>query len=305
MVIDTDTASDDAVALVMALTHPDVEVLAITVVVGNVSLEQGLANAAYTRDLCGAQHVPIHAGAAQPLVREHVSAQNVHGADGMGDIGLALPAATPEAEPAAQALVRLAHEHPGELVLVALGPLTNLAEALRLDPSIATAYQRVVIMGGTGDHSGNITPAAEFNVYVDPEAADEVFRSGMPIEMVGWDVSRNDAALAPADIEHLATLGEKGAFCAGIQRQLLRFCHEVTQIEGIDLPDPVTTAIAIDPTIATETIRTHVAVETQGELTRGMTVVDRLGLLGQPPNATIVVRADRGRFLEMLHGCCA
>jgi purine nucleosidase len=300
LLIDTDTASDDAVALVLALTDPRVDVLAITVVAGNVTLHQGVDNAVYTRGLCGAT-VPVYAGADRPLERELVTAQNVHGADGMGDIGLPLAGGQAEPDDAVDVIVELAHRHAGELTLVALGPLTNLALALRRDPAIATLFDRVVIMGGTADHSGNITPAAEFNVYVDPEAADVVFRSGMPIEMVGWDVSRTDAALSRADVEALASSGPLGEFCAGIQRQLLEFCREVTKIDGIDLPDPVTMAIAIDPSIATEVVHVHVAVETTGELTRGMTVVDQLGLLGQEPNTRVVLRADRDRFLAMLH----
>lgn len=303
LLIDTDTASDDAVALVMALSDPSVDIQAVTVVAGNVSLQQAVANALYTRDLCGST-TAVYAGADRPLHRDLVTAQNVHGADGMGDIGLPLSGRLPEAGDAAEVIVDLARRHAGELTLVALGPLTNLALALQRDSSIATLFDRVVIMGGTGDHSGNITPAAEFNVYVDPEAADIVFRSGMPIEMVGWDVSRSFATLSPTELDHLATLGPKGQFCSGIQRQLLEFCRIVTKIDGIDLPDPITMAVAIDPMIATETLWTHVGVETSGTLTRGMTVVDQLGLLGQEPNARVVRHADRERFMRLLQNAC-
>jgi len=236
MLIDTDTASDDAVALVLALTDPDVDVIAVTVVAGNVTAAQGARNAVYTRDLCGTR-VPVYLGAEQPLERPLVTAQNVHGQDGMGDIGLPLETCVPDSGDAVDKIVELAHSHPGELTLVALGPLTNIAQALRRDPSIATLFDRVVIMGGTADHSGNITPVAEFNIYVDPEAADIVFRSGLPIEMVGWDVSRRDATLSEDELDELAGLGPLGEFCAGIQRQLLNFCRTVTKIDGIDLPD--------------------------------------------------------------------
>lgn len=303
LLVDTDTASDDAVALVLAFTDPRVDVQAVTVVAGNVSLQQGVANALYTRELCTAT-TAVYTGAERPLQRDLVTAQNVHGTDGMGDIGLPLSGRVPDAGDAVEVIIELAHRHAGELTLVALGPLTNLALALQRDPSIATLFDRVVIMGGTGDHSGNITPAAEFNIYVDPEAADVVFGSGMPIEMVGWDVSRNFATMSGAELDHLAALGPIGEFCAGIQRQLLEFCRTVTKIDGIDLPDPITMAVAIDPTIATETLSTHVAVETTGTLTRGMTVVDRLGLLGHEPNARVVLRADRERFIRLLQDAC-
>src|SRR5215210_2404438 len=158
-VIDTDTASDDAVALVLALTEPSISVEAITVVAGNVPLDRALQNALYTRELCGST-APVHAGAGEPVHDQGpVTAENVHGQDGMGDVGLPLTGREPDEGHAVDVLVELAHRYPGELTLVTLGPLTNVALALRKDRSIAQLYQRVVVMGGTGDHSGNITPA--------------------------------------------------------------------------------------------------------------------------------------------------
>jgi len=304
-VIDTDTASDDAVALVLALTEPSISVEAITVVAGNVPLDRGLQAALYTRELCGST-APVYAGAGEP-VHDHgpVTAENVHGEDGMGDVGLPLTGREPDEGDAVDVLVELAHRYPGELTLVTLGPLTNVALALRKDPSIARLYQRVVVMGGTGDHSGNITPAAEFNIHVDPEAAAEVFASGMALEMVGWDVSRDHAVLSPSDLDALRGTGRLGAFCTDIQAQLLKFCRDVTHIDGVDLPDPVTMAYAIDPTIATRTRRAYVAVETAGTLTRGMTVVDALGLTGNDPNTLVVDGADHDRFVAMLHAAGA
>ncbi len=304
-VIDTDTASDDAVALVLALTDPSVIVEAITVVAGNVPLDRAVQNALYTRELCGST-APVYVGAGLPVHgRELFTAENVHGEDGMGDIGLPLTGRSPDEGDAVDVLVELAHRHPGELTLVTLGPLTNVALALRKDPSIAQLYERVVVMGGTGDHSGNITPAAEFNIYVDPEAAAEVFASGMALEMVGWDVSRDHAVLDPADMDAVRATGRLGAFCMDIQTQLLQFCRDVTNIDGIDLPDPVTVAYAIDPSIATRTRRAFVTVETDGTHTRGMTVVDALGLTGKEPNTLVVDAADHERFVAMLHAAGA
>lgn len=304
LIIDTDTASDDAVALVLALTDPRVEVLATTVVSGNVPLELGVQNALFTTELCGAT-VPVHAGADRPLVREHVFAHEVHGRDGMGDVGLPLTGRTPAAGHAVDVIIDLVRRHPGEITLVTLGPLTNLALALRKAPDIASLLDRVVMMAGTGDHSGNVRPAAEFNVYVDPDAADIVLTSGLPLEMVGWDVSRNDATVTLEENAALAELGPLGEFCAKIQRQLIEFCREVTQIEGYDLPDPVTMAYAIDPSIATRTLDAYVRVETTGTHTLGMTVVDHLGVLGKEPNTKVVLAADRERFHAMLTAACA
>jgi purine nucleosidase len=127
----------------------------------------------------------------------------------------------------------------------------------------------------------------------------------MPLEMVGWDVSRNDATLTPADAEQLAALGPRGEFCAAIQRRLVEFCRTVTQLDGFDLPDPVTVAVAIDPAVATEVVHRPVAVETTGTQTAGMTVVDHLGVTGRPANVQVVLAADRERFLAMLHRACA
>ncbi|WP_291799518.1 nucleoside hydrolase [Cellulomonas sp.] len=303
MIIDTDTASDDAVALVLALRDDRVDVRAITVVSGNVPVAMGVQNALYTRELCRSR-VPVHAGADRPLLRHHTFAHDVHGADGMGDIGLPLSGREPDPGHAIDVIIDLARRRPGELTLVTLGPLTNIALALRKAPDIAGLFRRVVMMAGTGDGTGNVTPTAEFNIYVDPEAADIVFRSGMPLEMVGWDVSRNDAALSPADAAELASVGPLGEFCVDIQRQLVEFCRSVTHIDGFDLPDPVTMAVAIDPTIAVRVDHRHVSIETTGAHTTGMTVVDNLGVTGRAPDVHVVRSVDRDRFIGLLHAAC-
>lgn len=303
MVIDTDTASDDAVALVLALTDPRVDVRAVTVVSGNVPMEMGVQNALYTVELCGSD-VPVHAGADRPLVRDHVFAHEVHGGDGMGDSGLDLQGRTAAEGHGVDVLIDLARRHPGELTLVTLGPLTNLALALRKAPDIAGLYKKVVMMIGAADGLGNVTPAAEFNVHVDPEAADIVFRSGMPLVMVGWDVSRKDATLTRADSDALTARGPLGEFAMTIQRQLWEFCREVTKVDGIDMPDPITMAVAIEPEIAIEGYDRYVVVETKGRHTAGLTLVDHLGVTGKEPNVHVVLHADRDRFLEMLHSAC-
>lgn len=304
MVIDTDTASDDALALILALTNERVDVRAITVVSGNVPLEMGVQNALYTTELCGS-HAPVYAGAGRPLLRDHVFAHDVHGADGMGDIGLKLGGREAADGHGVDVLIDLARKHPGELTLVTMGPLTNLALALRKAPDIATLYKRVVMMIGAADGLGNVTPAAEFNVHVDPEAADIVFRSGMPLEMVGWDVSRRDAVLSRADSEALSAQGPLGEFAMSIQRQLWVFCQEISQDEGIDMPDPLAMAIAIDPDVAVEVSDRFVVVETRGTHTSGATLVDHLSVTGNDPNTCVVVRADHARFMAMLHEACA
>ncbi len=297
--IDTDTASDDAVALVMALRHPEVDVVGITVVAGNVGLEQGVQNALYTVELCGAD-VPVHAGAGRPLTWPLETAQNVHGQDGMGDIGLPLTGRVPASRDAVGEIIRLARKHAGDLTVVTLGPLTNLALAVRTAPDIVERIARVVVMGGTGQGPGNVTPVAEFNIWVDPEAADIVFTSGLPVEMVGWDISYTYATISAEESDAIAAAGPLGEFCTGIQKVLLEFCANVTHLQGYDLPDPITMAVALEPGLATKVVDRYVRVETGAGLCRGQTVVDHLGVTGQPSNTKVVLESSHERFLELL-----
>src|ERR1700712_1278837 len=199
--IDTDTASDDAVAILMALAAPDVHVAALTVVAGNVSLEQGARNALYTCEIAGAE-VPVHLGAATPLPRRHLHAHWFHGHDGLGDRNFPAPSRAPEREHAVDALIRIAAQEPG-LTLVTLGPLTNIALALAREPAFARNVGRCVVMGGAPACEGNVTAAAEYNIWVDPEAARRVFRSELPLEMIGWHVSRGPSVLTDAECEDL------------------------------------------------------------------------------------------------------
>jgi purine nucleosidase len=297
--IDTDTASDDAVALLMALRHPDVSVEAITVVAGNVPLDLALQNALYTRDLVGS-NVPVYAGAPLPRSGPQQLAHHVHGADGMGDIGLELHGRDATPGDAAEVLVEAIRARPGELMLVTLGPLTNVARAFELAPDIVTKLRSLVMMGGTSDAVGNVSPVAEFNIWADPESAALVFYSGAPITMVGWDISRKYAVFAPDDAAELRALGPLGEFSVDIQRTLVEFALEHTRLAGFDLPDPIAMAVALDPDVATDVRRVHVAVERRGELTRGQTVVDHDSRFGDA-NADVVFAASRERFIELLH----
>jgi len=298
-VIDTDTASDDAVALVMALQHPDVCVEAITVVAGNVPLDLGVQNALYTVERC-AKNVAVHAGIAKPLLRPLETAQFCHGEDGMGDIGLPLRGREPTAGHAVSVLIDTIRQFPGEITLVTLGPLTNVATALVLDPEIAELVKRCVVMGGIGYGYGNIVPAAEYNIWVDPEAARIVFHSGMPLTLVGWDVSHHHATFTEEEADELRDGSSLAAFCVDIQRALRRFGIEYLKQEGFDLPDPIAMAVALDPDVATRSTHRFVDVETKSELTRGATIVDHLRVTEFEPNARIVLEASRERFLELL-----
>ncbi len=284
--IDTDTASDDAVALIMALRSPHVSVLAITTVAGNVAVQQAARNALYAAELCGA-NVPVFLGAEKPLQREHQSARWFHGRDGLGDHGYPAPRRAPEKQHAVDAIVATIEANPG-LVLVTLGPLTNVALALQRKPDIATKVSRCVIMGGAPCCEGNVTPAAEYNIWCDPEAARIVLRSGLPVELVGWHLCRGEAALKLDDIERVLSLDTPLArFAIESNSRAQEAYFEQTGEHGISLPDPVAMSVALDPTIVTEQSENYVDVETSSELTRGMTVVDRLHVAGNERNKAV------------------
>jgi purine nucleosidase len=291
--IDTDTASDDAVALIMALRSPNVRVLAITTVAGNVAVQQAARNALYTAELCGSE-VPVFVGAEEPLNRPHLSADWFHGRDGLGDHGYPPSRRVPEKIPALEAIVSTVECHPG-IVLVTLGPLTNLALALQLNPGIAANVSRCVIMGGAPCCEGNVTPAAEYNIWCDPEAARIVLRSGLPVELVGWHLCRGDAALNPTDIKHILSFGTPQArFAIECNSRAQEAYFEQTGEHGISLPDPVAMSIALDPTIVTQQSEHFVDVETSSELTLGMTVVDRLNVAGNDRNLPVWAPVLRG-----------
>jgi purine nucleosidase len=284
--IDTDTASDDAVALIMALKNPAVEVAAITVVAGNVGVDQACRNALYTAELCGSA-VPVFRGAEGPLLRPLEDASWFHGRDGMGDHGYPPPRKAVEKMSAAEAIIETAERHPG-LVLVTLGPLTNIAEALTRKPDLGKLIGRCIVMGGAPCCEGNVTPAAEFNIWCDPEAAHQVFHSGLAVELVGWHLCRGDAALNLRDIEALKAMGSPLArFAIECNSTAQAAYLEQTGDHGISLPDPVAMSIALDPTVGTAWSEHYVDIEIGSALTRGMTVVDRLDVAGNARNRQV------------------
>ena len=299
--IDTDTASDDAVAILMALRWPDVHVEGISVVAGNVPVEMGGRNARYTVELCGRQ-TPVYLGLPRPLLREPSWAYFFHGPDGMG--GMNYPEAKRPAEQkhGVDALIEAVRAAPGEITLVTLGPLSNIATALRLAPDIAEKIPMGYIMGGAAACLGNVTPAAEFNIWVDPEAARMVFKSGMPILMVGWEHCRGAANLDDADMAHVRGFKTKYAdFAIDCNAHAIKTNREWLGDPGLALPDPVTMAIALDPGVCAKRSKHFVDVETQSELTRGMTVVDKLGVLNKEPTAEVCWAINAPLWKETLY----
>jgi purine nucleosidase len=288
--IDTDTASDDAVALIMALRSAQTHVVAITTVAGNVNVHQATRNALYTAQLCES-NVPVFVGAEQPLNRPHITADWFHGHDGLGDHNYPPPSRAPERQNASDAIINTIESNPG-LILVTLGPLTNIALALQKNSSIAGKVSRCVIMGGAPCCEGNVTPAAEYNIWCDPEAARVVVRSGLPIELVGWHLCRGEAVLNPHDIQQVRAFNTPVAnFAIECNSRAQQAFLEQSGEHGISLPDPVAMAVALDPSIVTSQSDHFLEIEMQSELTRGMTVVDRLNVAHDERNRQVWAKA--------------
>ena len=319
-IIDADTGSDDAVALLIALRSPTIEVLGITIASGNVPMKQGIINTLSTTELCE-QSIKIYAGAEKPLERdyieldslkkfiEHVRSRNsaaasgqcVHGTDGMGDIGVVPKNIDIEPLPVDDFLVYSFNENPEEITLVTLGPLTNVAKAIQKDNSIAQKIKHCYIMGGTSDGSGNVSAAAEYNIWVDPEAAKIVFDSGMQITMVGWDNSYKYAMLREDEINKIKSVNTEYAdFAVDIQKTLRELTFDAYGFDGFDLPDPITMAIAIDNSIIEESQQLHVVIDTRDGLTRGQTIVDYFDAEGGDNNVRVVTKSSKEKFMELL-----
>ncbi len=307
LLIDTDTASDDAVALLLASVSGLAEVIAVTTVAGNVGLDQCTRNALYTLELAGATRVPVYAGCGRPLLRDHESAAHVHGEDGMGETRLP-PAKRPaESGHAVDAILRIAaKEPPGTVTLVTLGPLTNIAAALFRDRGLLGRFRQVYCMAGAADYVGNVTATAEFNVWADPEAAAVVLAESDPahVTWVGWDVSRQDAMMTAVDQERLRSVGTPLAlFADAISHVVRNWAERVGGVADYSLPDPITMAVALDPGLVVESELAHVGISLESQ-TRGQLIIDRRPG-GLAPNVTLVRRVDGPGFRSMLFGAFA
>ncbi|MBV9269205.1 MAG: nucleoside hydrolase [Acidobacteriaceae bacterium] len=234
-------------------------------------------------ELCDA-HTPVFLGAPKPLERELQMADWFHGRDGLGDHGYRPQNRSVESEHAVDAIIRTVMATPG-IEIVTLGPLTNLALALARAPKLVDRVSRCVVMGGAPCCEGNVTPAAEYNIWVDPDAARRVFRSGLPIELVGWQLCRGPAIIGPADIRAIEEFGTRfGEFAIRANSTAMEAVHRQTGEIGISLPDPVAMGILLDSSLCLNATSHYVEIETEGELTRGMTVVDRLNVASDPRN---------------------
>ena len=301
IIIDTDPGQDDAVALLLALACPEaLDVLAITTVAGNVPLALTTLNARKIVDLAERSDVPVYAGCDQPLLRPLVTAEHVHGRTGLDGPDLPEPACPLQPEHAVDAIIRLVRAgEPHTITLCVLGPLTNVAIALRKAPDLAARLKGIVMMAGAYFEVGNITPAAEFNVYVDPEAAKIVLESGAALTLLPLDVTHR-ALATPERIAALLALGNRAG--AAIHAMLTfseRFDLRKYGWAGAPLHDPTVIAHLLQPALFTGRF-CNVVIETTGEYTRGMTVADWWGVSGRPANATFLRDVDADGFFALL-----
>jgi purine nucleosidase len=304
LLIDTDPGVDDALAILMAFNDPRHDVVGLTVAAGNVGLQHTVRNALKLCDVAGRDDVPVFPGCAAPLLHAAPDAAYVHGQDGFGDTGYAPPTRSAETEHAALAILRLSHAHAGRLLLVALGPLTNLALALKLDPTLPQRVARLVVMGGAVTGHGNITPAAEFNVYFDPEAARIVFEAFPHFDLADWEATVRHG-LAHADVERwLAEGSARGRFYDDISRQTRRWSAE-RRGERWHSADGLAMAFALQPDAATTLVEAPVAVELDGGLARGATFVDWSRQLGRADNARILMDYAQERFEALVRAALA
>jgi purine nucleosidase len=298
--LDCDPGHDDMVAILLAAAHPRIDLLAITTVAGNGTLERTTYNARAVCGMAGIRDVPIAAGAPGPLVGTLRTAEHVHGESGLDGAELAAADVPLAPEHAVDLMARLLREAPEPLTLVPTGPLTNVALLLRTHPDLAERVREIVLMGGSTD-VGNVEPLAEFNIHVDPEAADVVFSSGLPVTMCGLNVT-HQALATEAVLERLRGLGTPLA--ETVVRLLVFFRDRYRDIWGLPAPpvhDPVAVARVIDPELV-RCEEAHVAVELHGTHTRGATVCDRFGVRGRTPNARVARELDAAGFWDLVVG---
>lgn len=299
IILDCDPGHDDAIAIVLALASPELDVKAITSSAGNQTPEKTLRNVLRMLTLLQRQDIPVAGGARKPLMRELIIADNVHGESGLDGPALPEPDFAPQSVTAVELMAKTLRESPQPVTIVATGPQTNVALLLNSHPELHDKIARIVMMGGAMV-LGNWQPAAEFNIYVDPEAAEIVFQSGIPVVMAGLDVTHR-AQIHGLDIERFRQLGNP---VATIVAELLDFFMEYHKdakwgFTGAPLHDPCTIAWLLKPELFTSVER-WVGVETQGKYTQGMTVVDYYFLTGNQPNTTVLLDVDREGFVDLL-----
>lgn len=299
IILDCDPGHDDAIAMIMALASPELEVLAVTTSAGNQTPEKTLRNALRILTLLGRTDIPVAGGAPKPLKRELIIADNVHGETGLDGPDLPEPAFAPVELKAWELMAQQINACDRPVTLVPTGPLTNIATLLLAYPELKSRIERIVLMGGAAG-VGNWTPAAEFNIFVDPEAADIVFSSGIPLTMCGLDVT-HAAQIMDEDVARMRVIDNPVAQCVADLLEFFVIYHRDPKwgFDGAPLHDPCTIAWLLKPEMFTGQ-DCYVAIETLSELTAGMTVVDRYNLTGKPANTHVLFDVNRQQFVDML-----
>ena len=297
VILDTDPGIDDALAILLALAAPQVELEALTVTFGNCSVDQGVANALSILELAQAAHIPVAKGADRPLVQPLLLAPETHGNTGLGYAQLAPPTIKPDPTPAVNLLIEKVMANPDEMTIIAIGPLTNLALAIRIEPRLIQAVKEVFIMGGAIRFDGNTTPLAEFNTYCDPHAAQIVFHSGMPLTLVPLDVTYQ-VVFTPDDVDRLLQIDSPlTRFIAESTRFYMEFHDEYQQINGCVINDPLALAISYMPNLV-DTQELYVDVDISGGVSMGNTYADFYNMLGKEPNMQVALDVRSRQFLD-------
>lgn len=299
IICDCDPGHDDAISLILALANPELDVLAVTTSAGNQTPDKTLNNALKILTLLERQSIPVAGGAEKPLQRELIIADSVHGESGLDGPELPSPGFAPQSVDAIELMAEKVTRSEVPVVLNPTGPLTNIALFLEAYPQLHDKIDCIVLMGGAAD-AGNWTPAAEFNIFVDPEAADIVFKSSIHKVMCGLDVT-HQAYIQEQDISRIRAIPNRVAKCVAELLDFFLLYHQDPkwELEGAPLHDPCTVAWLLRPDLF-ETQNCWVGVETQGEYTQGMTVVDRYKLSGKEPNTTFIKGIDRIGFVDLL-----
>ncbi|MFC6963530.1 nucleoside hydrolase [Halocatena marina] len=302
LIVDTDTAGDDTIALLLAVCSDHAVLEGVTVVAGNVEFEHEVENAKYTLALADAEDVPVYEGARSPLIKDHETAEEVHGTGGLGG-DLFPETGIPSAdEHAVEYIVRTARENPGEITLACIGPLTNVAVALQHEPNLGELLDSVWVMGGARNCLGNVTPAAEFNFWVDPDAATRVL-SEIDVTLVDWGVCLEHATLRTEEFEPIEAARSESPYADFFLETARPACEHTRETQGIDgttQSDSLTIAGLLDPSIITETNTYPVAVDEREGMTRGYSLVDENGVTDLPANTRVVESVDGERFRELI-----
>jgi purine nucleosidase len=302
ILLDTDTAGDDTIAILMALRARNARLEGVTINCGNINFDQEVENALYTIQVAGmGGKVPVYPGARHPLLKEWETVEYIHGKDGMGNSHFPKAKQRPEATHAVDAIVDTVNSNPGEITLVEIAPMTNLALALRQDPGIAKKVRRFYFMGGTNHYLGNVTPAAEFNIWVDPDAAKIVLGSGMPTTMVGWEICMRHGLIGPPEYSEIGAMKTREAeFFIAVNRQVRRFMKKERGIDATSCPDSITLSIVLNPKVATDVRRRYVEVDNSSGVSRGATPIDDLEVLRKKPNVSVVYEAATDLYRKTL-----